>query len=177
MVSYLATALVAVSFLTASSEAAQWQADYGKALEATRSNDKPLLVVLDKPSDKDSRVDPSLLGEGADQGKDANLLASYELCHVDVSTTYGKKVAKAFRARTFPHLAIIDKTGSTVLFSRAGKMKADQWENTLASYKKGTRGLVSRVSYKMGDDSPAFETPSESQHGKSYCPSCQRKNH
>lgn len=175
MVTTLATAILAVSILTAKSESPQWESDYGKALEATRADQKPLLVVLDKPADKDARLDPELLRE-SDSGKQQELLSPYELCHVDVSTDYGKRVAKAFKAKDFPHLAIIDRTGSVILFSKNGKMKSDQWEHTLLSFKKGTRsGRLSHVAYKPSDDSLEFETPSESQQGKSYCPSCQKK--
>jgi len=176
MVTTLATAILAVGFLTAKSESPQWNSDYGRALEATRVEEKPLLVVLDKPAEKDARLDPALLTEG-ESGEQQELLSPYELCHVDVSTKYGKSVAKAFRAKVFPHTAIIDRTGSVILFSKTGKMKPDQWENTLLSYRKGTRnGRLTHVAYKKSDDSLEFETPSEARQGKSYCPSCQRKN-
>jgi len=176
MVTTLATAILAVSFLTAKSEAPQWQPDYGKALEATRAEEKPLLVVLDKPADEESRLDPALLSEGK-SGEQQELLDDYELCHVDVSTKYGKRVAKAFRAKEFPHTAIIDRTGSVILFSNAGKMKSDQWEHALLSFRKGTRsGRTTHVSFKKGDESLEFETPSEARQGKPYCPSCQKKN-
>lgn len=175
MVTTLATAILAVGFLTAKSESPEWKADYGKALEATRAEEKPLLVVLDKPADEQTRIDPALLSEG-DSGKQQELLSPYELCHVDASTTYGKKVAKAFKVTDFPHTAIIDRTGSVILFSKTGKMKPNQWQHTLLAYKLGTRRLA-HVAYKQNGDSLEFETPSESRQGKSYCPSCQRKNH
>ena len=177
MVTTLATAILAVSFLAAKSEAPQWQSDYGKALEATKAEEKPLLVVLDKPADKDARIDPALLSEGAASGNEEKLLSPYQLCHVDVSTDYGKRVAKAFRAKEFPHTAIIDRTGSFVLFSQTGRMKSDQWEHALVSFRKGTRdGRMTHVSFKQNGDSLEFETPSEARQGKPYCPSCQKKN-
>jgi hypothetical protein len=108
MVSTLTAALIALSSLTASAvstgaDAVQWQADYGEALAATRQDDRPLLVVLDVPDDPKSAVETEQFEIEGEQGK---LLESYQLCHVDVSTKYGKKVAEAFRAKQFPFTAI-----------------------------------------------------------------------
>ena len=50
MVHYLAVATLAASTFAVSPAKVTWQADYGKALAATRSDQRPLLVVLDNPS-------------------------------------------------------------------------------------------------------------------------------
>ncbi len=170
MLSYLATASLAISSLLAAPQQPQWESSYGKALEATRATDEPLLVVLDKPNSKDARLSPELLKEGKAASAQNALLKPYQLCHVDVSTGYGKKVAKAFNAKSFPHVAIIDKTGSTVIFSKAGKIQADEWQRILTKNKSGDKSLaknVSRTSYKpiTGGSS-----------AKPYCPNCQRNS-
>src|SRR5688572_28686639 len=112
IMSYTATVALAASFLAASPQAPAWKASYGKALQATKENDQPLLVVLDRPNSENARVEPKLLSEGSVESESADQLKKYQLCHVDVTSDYGKKVAKAFRATSFPHVAIIDKTGS-----------------------------------------------------------------
>src|SRR6185295_15487382 len=109
MVHYLAATLLAVTTFASTPTKVEWQADYGKALEATRSDQRPLLVVLDIPSNPQASLADGLLSTEGDQAK---LLASYELCHVDVSTEYGKRVAQAFKATQFPHTTIIDRTGA-----------------------------------------------------------------
>ena len=185
MVSYLATAMIAVGLLAATPQPPQWESDYGKALEATRAGEKPLLVVLDKPAEAEGRMDSALLSEGAISGQPFELLSHYELCHVDVTTKYGKKVADAFRASSFPYVAIIDKTGSVILFSKTGKIAANEWQETLDVHQKGersdsvalSRGRTTHVSYKVGDEQVQFESPSQAYNGGSYCPSCQRKAH
>ena len=108
MISYMAIATVAIGLLAASPQPRTWEVSYGKALEASRADKSPLLVVLDKPNSEEARIEPALLGDG----KQAEL-RPYRLCHVDVTTEYGQKVAKAFNAKSFPHVAIIDKTGSS----------------------------------------------------------------
>ena len=173
MVSNLAIAIVSVGLLTGSPQSPEWEASYGKALKATRSENSPLLVVLDKPNTDEARLEPELLAEDAVSGDDTKLLRPYRLCHVDVTTKYGRKVASAFRAKRFPHVAIIDKTGSTVIFRKSGKIEAKEWEQILDRHKSGDRTLakaVSRVTHKLSD------TLSDKPVSRPYCPNCQRNS-
>jgi hypothetical protein len=179
MVSYLATATLAISLLTSTPQPLEWQADYGKALAATRSGDQPLLIVLDKPASTDDRLDPALLSQGTIEGQDFALLRPYHLCHVDASTDYGQEVAKAFKADSFPFTAIIDKTGSVVIFSKAGKMANDEWQQALKTFQNGERtdtlasdGAVKHVSYKLTGSSGESSTVAKST-AKPYCAKCQ----
>jgi hypothetical protein len=173
MVNSLAAALVAVSALAAStvstdSGSLQWQADYGKALAATRDQERPLLVVLDVPDDPKSALEAEQLKTKGKQGK---LLSAYELCHVDVSTKYGKKVAEAFRAKDFPFTAIIDRTGSIVLAKQSGPISNDEWLETLAKYQEGERKSITfTTSFYRGGSSEIDTTVASPVSG---CKSCQ----
>jgi hypothetical protein len=176
MISYLATATLAFGMLAASSQPKTWQTSYGKALASTKAANAPLLVVLDKPKSEDARVSPALLGEANTTSKELQLLRPYTLCHVDVTTEYGQKVASAFRARTFPHVAIIDKTGSRVLFRTSGDIEPAEWEQFLSRHKTGERARVrpvSQTSYQAAK--PVIYSDPMSFSG-SYCPSCQRQS-
>jgi hypothetical protein len=146
-------------------------------LAATRAGDQPLLVVLDDPKSTDARVEPALLREGAVEGSEAELLDDYNLCHVDVSTEYGKKVATAFKAKRFPHLAIIDKTGSVIIFAKSGKIDGPEFDTVLAKHRDGIRPAVRRVSYKLTDGSTgSTESATPVYRNPNYCPSCQRRS-
>jgi hypothetical protein len=180
MVSYLATATLAISLLTSTPQPLEWQADYGKALAATRSGDQPLLVILDKPGSTDSQVDPALLSQGTIEGQDFELLRPYHLCHVDASTEYGQEVAKAFKAGSFPYTAVIDKTGSVIIFSKAGKMASDDWQQMLKTFQNGDRNdalaasaPVKHVSYKLtGNSTASSDVAPASSYPPGYCPKC-----
>jgi hypothetical protein len=103
-------------------------------------------------------------------------LQPYTLCHVDVTTDYGKKVASAFRATSFPHVAIIDKTGSTVIYRSTGPIDAADWQQVLTHHKNGERikpQAASHVSYKPVGP-VLYSDPGI--YGGSYCPSCQRQS-
>jgi hypothetical protein len=168
MVHSLAAAMVAVSTFAVTPSKVEWQADYGTALAATRSDQRPLLVVLDIPSNPQAALNGDLL---AADGEQAKLLESYELCHVDVSTPYGQKVAEAFRATQFPHTAIIDRTGAVVIFKKPGQMAAEEWNATLAKYQSGERPTPRTSYFRAGWTMPASYPATM---GGSYCPSCQR---
>lgn len=157
MINYLATATLAITMIATAPKAPQWEHSYGKALEATRAGQDPLLVVLDNPNNDGARIEPALLSETDASGDNSALLRPYRLCHVDVTTDYGKKVAQAFHAKSFPHVAIIDKTGSVVIFEESGKFSPDHWKQVLSSHKSGERPLVY---------SEVIEKP--------FCPNCQR---
>ncbi|MCH2594544.1 MAG: hypothetical protein MKZ95_01830 [Pirellulales bacterium] len=74
MINLVATASMLLSAIATDSNPVRWEADYGKALAATRSNDRPLLVVLDIPADTDSSFSSEQLNT---KGKQAKLLSSY----------------------------------------------------------------------------------------------------
>jgi hypothetical protein len=170
MVSYFATVAVAVGLVSAPPGPVQWEPSYGKALEASRAVEHPLLVVLDKPENAEARVAPELLSPSAADSKEAEMLRPYQLCHVDVTTEYGQRVAEAFKAKTFPYVAVIDKTGSVILFSKAGKIATDEWGKVLSTYKSGDRSTaVSRVSYKL-------QNPSNGSIMTGSCPTCQQRS-
>lgn len=168
MLHYLAAAITVASSFAAVGDS-QWQNDYGKALEATRSDQRPLLVVLDIPSDPKSSLAANLLDA---QGNAAKSLEPYRVCHVDASTEYGRKVAEAFHATTFPHTAIIDKTGAVVIYKKPGQIADGEWQEMLVKYQSGDRAVEQTVFYR-GDASVYSGTSGLS--NSSYCPSCQRK--
>jgi len=167
MINFVATATLAISMLAATPKTPEWDSSYGKALEATRAGQDPLLVVLDKPSSDEARIEPALLSENDASGDNSKLLTPYRLCHVDVSTEYGQEVAKAFHAKDFPHVAIIDKTGSVVIFKKSGQIKQDEWSKILSSYKSGDREAVAHMTMKPVSDGAA----------KPFCPNCQRQQY
>jgi hypothetical protein len=167
MVNFVATATLAISLMAASPTAPQWEESYGKALKATRAGHEPLLVVLDKPGSEKAALEPALLSEDQADGEVARLLSPYRLCHVDATTEYGQKVAKAFKAKDFPHVAIIDKTGSVVIYRKTGQIKESEWQKILASHKSGDRTAIAHVTLK----------PAGGSSNQPYCPNCQRQQY
>ena len=166
MINFVAIATLAISMLAATPRTPEWDSSYGKALEATRAGQDPLLVVLDKPSSDEARIEPALLSENDASGDNSKLLTPYRLCHVDVTTEYGQEVAKAFHAKDFPHVAIIDKTGSVVIFKKTGQIKQDEWSKILTSYKSGDRAVAHTTMKPISDGS-----------AKPFCPNCQRQQY
>ncbi len=171
MVSYLATAMMAIGVLASAPESTEWQSDYGDALAATRAADnQPLLVVLDEPQAGETSIEP-VLGTGESKVVDKKLLKHYRLCRIDASTNYGQKIAGVFKAKRFPHVAIIDKSGKVILFKKSGKITSTEFSNALEANQDGERVAAKHVSYKLSGDETS-STPAYS--NSNYCPSCQR---
>lgn len=154
---------------------ANWHADYADALAETKQEDHPLLVVIDKPSEEGKQFDPELLKQA-----DAE---AYALCHIDASTEYGKKVAEGFKVTEFPHVAIIDKSGSVILRRIKGEVTADQWTAALKAHQNGERSGRTRytvakpvVSTPATTYTPTFQPAVSYPTAQPYCPSCQLRN-
>ena len=172
MMSFLATAMMAIGALAADPQPVEWQANYGDALEATRtSEEKPLLVVLDEPQAEETRVQPALL-EGKADAKEVKLLKHYRLVHIDASTKYGRKVAGAFRAKRFPHMAIIDKSGKVVIVQEVGQDQLDRMEQCPGS-PPGRRAGQSQARQLQAERRLGRVLDARLRNN-SYCPSCQR---
>lgn len=174
-----------------SAPASAWHADYGSALAETKQDGQPLLVVLEKPADDAGRLNPSLLT--ADSG--AFPLESYALCRIDVTTEYGKQVAEGFKVTEFPHVAIIDKSGSVILRRVSGEISKAEWKDVLKKHADGLRvGAVTQTVAKpvvtegaVATTPAATFTPTVTVPGaavtypsaapaRPFCPNCQLRN-
>lgn len=173
-----------------------WHADYGDALTQTKQENQPLLIVLEDSSDASKSFDPSLLN--AEGG--ALPLESYALCRIDASTEYGKKVAEGFKVTEFPHVAIIDQSGSVILRRVKGEVSKAEMLSVLLKHQNGQR--VGQTRYTVAKPvvstpvatvqpitvqpaaapstyvpsfQPAVQYPSAPV-AQPYCPSCQLRN-
>ena len=172
--------VAAVAAPTAQADSADaWHANYSEAVAETKQENQPLLVVFDKPGDEAEQLDPSLLS--AESG--AFPLDSYALCRIDATTDYGKQVAEGFKVKEFPHVAIIDKSGSIVLRRVSGDISQSEWKKVLKEHKDGAR--VSAPSHNVAKpvtSTPRTYTPtigspvSPRSYSQPYCPSCQLRN-
>lgn len=126
--------VLSMTTLAAAPNQPGWLRDYGKALQTTRTAKQPLLVVLHNPEDPQQRVEQVESEPG-----EAKLLQGYTLCHIDVTTKYGKKVAAAFGAKEFPYTVITNKTGDEIILRRMGRFAPGEWDETLLSYRDGRR--------------------------------------
>ena len=175
MIQGFSIAMIAIGSLLSLPKTIEWQADYGKALSATRNSVQPLLIVLDVPSDPEASMQSKL---GSDEKEQIDLLTHYQRCHVDVTTEYGKRVAKAFGATEFPFTAIIDKTGSIILCKKLGQLTDDQWNETLATYQKGEKLQNGKLhtTFFRGDGTLDTSGSISVSNSNSNCSSCQRKS-
>lgn len=115
-----------------------WSNHYGTARKQAIASGKPLLVVIENrdplalPSaptiEQISWTSPQVSPE---------LLVKFELCRIDASTEYGRRVARAFNANKLPLTAIIDKTGEWMVYVKAGDMNTSELNDVLAEWQQG----------------------------------------
>jgi len=129
------TVALLLTFAAAAEPAeATWMNDYGAALQIARDENRPLLVVIED-AERGVRAEAVKLSSTANDA----LLAPYVLCRVDIGTSYGQKVAAAFKAGGTPHLVITDRGARRQIFQRSGRMSSTEWRTTLTAYRSGRR--------------------------------------
>lgn len=132
------SSVVAVSIVSSSLAATpqqpEWSTKYGEALIHAKTVQRPLLIILEdgsQPNQRLGQVDPT-------DDKTQNIfLNKYVLCRIDVSTAYGKQIANAFHAATFPYIVITDLNVKQIVYRRAGPISDEDWVSTLVSYQDG----------------------------------------
>jgi hypothetical protein len=123
-----------IPLLLLSLPAGEWSSDYGACLKRAATEQRPLLVVLER---RESVALPTAGGPPPGGPVSGELLGHYVLCRVDVSTAYGAAVADAFHANQFPLTVIIDRTAKRQIYRRAGALSADEWTAALAAHQRG----------------------------------------
>lgn len=176
MLHYLTLLALALGVSSTEMESPKWSSDYAASLKQTRSDDRPLLVVIDEPGVADKSLSDEVLNSMA-----GGALADYQLCHVDATTKYGKKVAKAFKADSFPYVAITDKAGKVILHSQSGEVTADEWNDLVSKYRTGTKPVRYITAKPVIQSQPqSYSYPSYNDYqqyngtAKPYCAKCQR---
>lgn len=175
MLQFFAILTAAIGVTAAEPTTQQWESDYRTALKQTRSDDRPLLIVIDQPATAEESLSADVLNNDAE-----GALADYDLCHVDASTKYGKKVADAFHAGSYPYVAFVDKSGSVILHSESGEITGETWSTLVTKYRTGEKPVkrtvakpvvkTTTVSTTRSYDSSKQYTPSP----RPYCAKCQR---
>ena len=142
MNAFFAVCLLSLTTLSAVPETLVWQENYGQALQSARSHQRPLLLVMQDPSDPNDRLQPI---DSVSDKDHHELLSRFELCRVDVTTPHGEKTARAFGAEQFPYTVMIGNQGKKIVFRQAGAMASEDWKNTLASYQSPPEPALSRT--------------------------------
>jgi hypothetical protein len=159
--------LAALASVTVTSEL-EWSSHYAQAKSAAATAQKPLLVVLEDPAEPSRRFDTERLASTEEQ---QDLLKHFQLCRVDVTTPYGKRVAEALSVRELPYTAITDKSAKYITYRAAGQVSPENWVETLNVRKSGERvGVPARSTVDSNWAQPlTVEWPTVTQPS---CPNC-----
>ena len=130
----VATLALSMSMVGGSSSSREWSTDYARAFRVAKSSQRPLLVVLEESQKPGTQVKQASFT--LDDTMNA-LLGPYELCRVDVSSPYGRKVAAAFGATRFPFTAITDRSCSVLVYKKTGQFTMQEWVAMLVAHQRG----------------------------------------
>ncbi len=150
----------------------EWSAHYAQAKAAAAAAEKPLLVVLENPAEPERRFHDDAL---ASQPEQVDLLKHFQLCRVDVTTPYGKRVADALGATELPYTAITDKTAKYITHRSAGQMSAEHWAKMLDERKSGERIVAPPTPAANWAEPMTFEWPATP--AQPSCPNCVRNGY
>ena len=164
----MASAAMAVS----TTNELDWSSHYANAKVQAAEEHRPLLVVLENSDDPAGRFDQDRLASESQR----ELLKHYRLCRMDVNTDYGKRVANAFGAKSFPFTAITDSSAQYITFQASGSMTTEKWEQTLQTRMSGQ---VSDASVRRVETSKVItDWPTEAVYSvPSDCPNCVRNQY
>jgi len=81
---------------------------YAEAYRCAQRSDRPLLVVLEDRHDATGHL-RSLATE-----ESLRLSTEYQVCRIDVNTSYGAEVARSYQADKFPYSVVTDRRGEII---------------------------------------------------------------
>ena len=110
----------------------EWNDNYGEAKRIAAQKKMPVVVLLEDPSNPATSFNEKELASDPQQVK---LLQKYQLCRIDVTSNYGKSVAKSFKATRFPYTIMLDRSASFITLRRSDKMTPNQWASSLIANK------------------------------------------
>lgn len=138
----LVNLMAATSLAVTATGDLDWSTHYGDAKAQAEKTNRPLLVIIENPAVAGDRVDEATLAANKDR---VARMKNYQLCRVDASTPYGKRVAEAFGASQLPYTAVTDRTVRYITYRKSGKMSADQWSRALGTPQRTTQIFDSTI--------------------------------
>ena len=113
-----------------------WITHYGRAVERTKTQAKPLLIIFEKSPSKEGTQRLSQTSSLKNQAGSSNLLNKFVLCRINATNRYGSRVATAFKIDHFPCTVIIDRAGRRIIFQQTGQFSPAEWTATLTHFSR-----------------------------------------
>lgn len=161
--------VVGLLLLGTVAQAGDWAPGYRTALKLAQESGKPILVIIDEPSNQDAKLQTVAF----EKSSSSALAASFVLCRIDASTEYGQTMAKLFQAESTPFTAVVGADGRYQLFRHAGQFTPEAWQAMLVRFQtEPAAPPAAPPAATPPASTPEISIPSYS--GGS-CPSCQRR--
>lgn len=137
--------------------------NYTQAWHAAKGRQRPMLVVLNPPSE--DSLAPAINGKKLSSDEQlGSLLDSYVLAVIDTGTEHGQQVNELFGSKPLPRIVVIDKEQKTQVFGTSERISEQQLAEVLEHYRSGE---TTPVKFEWARSVLPQAAPSN-------CPSCQQ---
>jgi len=136
---------------------------YTEAYHTAADVDKPMLVVLNPPSNEVSTGAAIDVAQLQQDPEIAELLANYVVADIDTGTEHGRKVHELFGSKALPRIVVIDSKQEWQIFRTSEPLEQSEIKAVLAKYRSGT----------TASSTPTYNWTQQYYPG--YCPNCQRR--
>ena len=129
------SALVLFAALSGGTRESTIYGDYKQAWRAARTQNLPVLVILNPGADSDGpSVDPEQLCRS---GHRRDLLAKYVVAVIDTSTPQGAATHKLFQSPALPRVSVLDRQQQWQVYRTSKELSAEDWNMVLEKHQKG----------------------------------------
>lgn len=142
--------------------ASQTFGSYTKAYHAAADVKRPMLVILNPPSDQVAAGNAISVNKLREDAEISKLLESYVVAEIDTGTDHGKKVHELFGNKPLPRLVVIDNTQKLQIYRSSDQLESTKIKEVLETYQDGTATATTNLNWAR-----QYVTPG-------YCPNCRR---
>ena len=129
------SALVLLSALSGGTRESTVYDDYKQAWQAGRTQNLPVLVILNPANDADApAIDLDSLRR---TGHRRELLGKYVVAVIDASTPQGQQVRKLFGSPVLPRVSVLDRGQKWQVYRTSQSLSAEDWNIVLETHQKG----------------------------------------
>ena len=107
---------------------------YTQAYHEAQRSKKPLILILNSG---DAKQPPVQFVDLQKTKQRRELLDSYVVAVIDVSTEHGKTVHGLFENQPLPHVAVTDREQKRQVFRTSRKLQGEDWNLILTRFQKG----------------------------------------
>lgn len=136
-------------------------ASYTQAYRAAADVKRPMLVILNPPSDQVAAENAISIEKLREDAEIRELLGHYVVAEIDTGTAHGQQVHRLFGSQPLPRVVVIDSNQKLQVYRTSEHLEQSKLKEVLETYQDGT-SVTSSLNWARQYVNPG------------YCPNCRR---